>query len=37
MVDLDSNSTKLLEIVETGKQLLMTRGSLTTYSIASRR
>ena len=35
MVDLDSNPTKLLEIVETGKQLLMTRGSLTTFSIAN--
>ena len=35
MVDLDSNPTKLLEIVETGKQLLMTRGSLTTCSIAN--
>jgi K+-transporting ATPase ATPase B chain len=34
MVDLDSNPTKLIEIVETGKQLLMTRGSLTTFSIA---
>ncbi len=33
MVDLDSNPTKLLEIVETGKQLLMTRGALTTFSI----
>ena len=35
MVDLDSNPTKLLEIVETGKQLPMTRGSLTTFSIAN--
>ncbi len=35
MVDLDSNPTKLLEVVETGKQLLMTRGSLTTLSIAN--
>ncbi|HTO09377.1 MAG TPA: potassium-transporting ATPase subunit KdpB [Myxococcota bacterium] len=35
MVDLDSNPTKLLEIVEVGKQLLMTRGSLTTFSIAN--
>jgi len=35
MVDLDSNPTKLLEIVEVGKQLLMTRGSLTTFSIAT--
>jgi len=35
MVDLDSNPTKLLEIVEIGKQLLMTRGSLTTFSIAN--
>jgi len=35
MVDLDSNPTKLLEVVETGKQLLMTRGSLTTFSIAN--
>jgi K+-transporting ATPase ATPase B chain len=35
MVDLDSNPTKLLEVVEVGKQLLMTRGSLTTFSIAS--
>jgi K+-transporting ATPase ATPase B chain len=35
MVDLDSNPTKLLEIVETGKQLLITRGSLTTFSIAN--
>ncbi len=35
MVDLDSNPTKLLEIVETGKQILMTRGSLTTFSIAN--
>jgi K+-transporting ATPase ATPase B chain len=35
MVDLDSNPTKLLQIVEIGKQLLMTRGSLTTFSIAN--
>ena len=35
MVDLDSNPTKLLEIVEVGKQLLMTRGTLTTFSIAN--
>ncbi|HLL26893.1 MAG TPA: potassium-transporting ATPase subunit KdpB [Xanthobacteraceae bacterium] len=35
MVDLDSNPTKLLEVVEIGKQLLMTRGSLTTFSIAN--
>jgi K+-transporting ATPase ATPase B chain len=35
MVDLDSNPTKLLEIVEIGKQLLITRGSLTTFSIAN--
>jgi K+-transporting ATPase ATPase B chain len=35
MVDLDSNPTKLVEIVEIGKQLLMTRGSLTTFSIAN--
>jgi potassium-transporting ATPase ATP-binding subunit len=35
MIDLDSNPTKLIEIVETGKQLLMTRGSLTTFSIAN--
>lgn len=35
MVDLDSNPTKLLEIVETGKQILMTRGSLTTFSFAN--
>jgi len=34
-VDLDSNPTKLIEIVETGKQMLMTRGSLTTFSIAN--
>src|SRR5580693_6601466 len=33
MVDLDSNPTKLIEVVETGKQMLMTRGSLTTFSI----
>jgi len=35
MVDLDSNPTKLIEIVRIGKQLLMTRGSLTTFSIAN--
>ena len=35
MVDLDSNPTKLIQIVEVGKQLLMTRGSLTTFSIAN--
>ncbi|MFA6294628.1 MAG: HAD-IC family P-type ATPase, partial [Victivallales bacterium] len=35
MVDLDSNPTKLLEMVEVGKQLLMTRGTLTTFSIAN--
>ena len=35
MVDLDSNHTKLLEVVEVGKQLLMTRGTLTTFSIAN--
>jgi len=35
MVDLDSNPTKLLEVVEVGKQLLMTRGTLTTFSIAN--
>jgi K+-transporting ATPase ATPase B chain len=35
MVDLDSNPTKLIEIVAIGKQLLMTRGSLTTFSIAN--
>ena len=35
MVDLDSSPTKLIEIVEIGKQLLMTRGSLTTFSIAN--
>ena len=35
MIDLDSNPTKLIEIVEIGKQLLMTRGSLTTFSIAN--
>jgi len=34
-VDLDSNPTKLLEIVETGKQMLITRGALTTFSIAN--
>src|SRR5207302_814369 len=35
MVDLDSNPTKLLEVVEIGKQLLITRGALTTFSIAN--
>jgi K+-transporting ATPase ATPase B chain len=35
MVDLDSNPTKLIEIVETGKQLLMTRGALTTFSVTN--
>ena len=35
MVDLDSNPTKLLEIVEIGKQMLITRGALTTFSIAN--
>ena len=35
MIDLDSNPTKLMEIVEIGKQLLMTRGALTTFSIAN--
>src|SRR4029450_1652579 len=35
MVDLDSNPTKLIEIVEIGKQLLMTRGAVTTFSIAN--
>lgn len=35
MVDLDSNPTKLIEIVEIGKQMLMTRGALTTFSIAN--
>ena len=35
MIDLDSNPTKLLEVVETGKQMLMTRGALTTFSIAN--
>ena len=35
MVDLDSNPTKLLSIVEIGKQMLMTRGALTTFSIAN--
>jgi K+-transporting ATPase ATPase B chain len=35
MVDLDSNPTKLMEVVEVGKQLLMTRGALTTFSIAN--
>jgi len=35
MVDLDSNPTKLIEIVAIGKQLLITRGSLTTFSIAN--
>jgi hypothetical protein len=37
MVDLDSNPTKLIEIVETGKQMLMTRGALTTFSDRQRR
>jgi len=35
MIDLDSNPTKLIEVVETGKQMLMTRGALTTFSIAN--
>ena len=35
MVDLDSNPTKLIQVVEIGKQLLMTRGALTTFSIAN--
>ena len=35
MIDLDSNPTKLIEVVEIGKQLLITRGSLTTFSIAN--
>jgi len=35
MVDLDSNPTKLIEIVEVGKQLLITRGALTTFSVAN--
>src|SRR5512142_2657005 len=35
MVDLDSNPTKLIEVEEIGKQLLMTRGALTTFSIAN--
>ncbi len=35
MVDLDSNPTKLIEVVETGKQMLMTRGTLTTFSLAN--
>ncbi len=35
MVDLDSNPTKLIEVVHIGKQMLMTRGSLTTFSIAN--
>jgi potassium-transporting ATPase ATP-binding subunit len=35
MVDLDSNPTKLIEIVEIGKQLLITRGALTTFSVAN--
>jgi K+-transporting ATPase ATPase B chain len=35
MVDLDSNPTKLLDIVETGKQMLITRGALTTFSLAN--
>ena len=35
MVDLDSNPTKLIEIVDIGKQLLVTRGALTTFSVAN--
>jgi K+-transporting ATPase ATPase B chain len=35
MIDLDSNPTKLIEVVETGKQMLITRGALTTFSIAN--
>ena len=35
MIDLDSNPTKLIEVVEIGKQLLMTRGALTTFSVAN--
>jgi len=35
MVDLDSNPTKLIEVVQTGKQMLMTRGALTTFSLAN--
>ena len=35
IIDLDSNPTKLLDIVEIGKQILMTRGALTTFSIAT--
>ena len=35
MVDLDSDPTKLIEIIEIGKQLIMTRGALTTFSIAN--
>ena len=35
MVDLDSNPTKLIEVVHIGKQMLMTRGSLTTFSISN--
>lgn len=35
MVDLDSDPTKLIEVVETGKQLLMTRGALTTFSVTN--
>src|SRR5438046_3744519 len=35
LVDLDSNPTKLIEVIEIGKQLLMTRGALTTFSIAN--
>jgi K+-transporting ATPase ATPase B chain len=35
MIDLDSNPTKLIEVVEIGKQLLITRGSLTTFSVAN--
>jgi high-affinity K+ transport system ATPase subunit B len=37
MVDLDSNPTKVIEIIEIGKQLPMTRGAVTTFSIAKRR
>ena len=35
LIDLDSNPTKLIEVVETGKQMLMTRGALTTFSLAN--
>jgi K+-transporting ATPase ATPase B chain len=35
MIDLDSNPTKLIEVVETGKQMLITRGALTTFSLAN--